>query len=270
MPSPVPKDYSKARWIHDLLITISWTYLLTDLVTALLVRYSTDTPFFAQPLSLQIFFAFLHAIRFVTGVEWTYDILAIFCVSIGLSTPSDWPPTFGSFTQNCYTISGLWGRFYHQWLRRNVLTAGVLFNKLFGIRKGSIASRYTQLFVGFGFSALIHMFGAIAGRYEDHGFWQSIFFLVQPVGIVVEESVVGIARSVGLEKNGEWFCLHRIPQHIAKSTYPGFTKSIGFLWVTVWMLYTLRWMVAFMPVQWIKEDRPPSITDLLFGLFEHK
>jgi len=71
MPSPVPKDYSKSRWIHDLLIAIAWTYLLTDLVTALLVRYSTDAPFFAQPLSLQIFFAFLHAILFVTGVEWT-------------------------------------------------------------------------------------------------------------------------------------------------------------------------------------------------------
>ncbi|KAE9376563.1 hypothetical protein N431DRAFT_501399 [Stipitochalara longipes BDJ] len=156
--------------IRDLPFTISSTYLLTDLVTTLLVKLSTDVPFF--------------------------------------DTPSDWPLTFGSFSENCYTIGGLWGRFYHQWVRRKLSTAEMLVNKL----------------IGFGFSTLIHTFGAIAGSYEDSGFWQAMFFLVQPVGILVEES--------------------------AKS-------GIDFIWVTLWDV-------------WIRDDRPPSIVDFIFGLIKQQ
>lgn len=47
MLTTVPKFYLKGRWTRELLFTISWNYLFTDLVTALLVRYSTDTAFFS-------------------------------------------------------------------------------------------------------------------------------------------------------------------------------------------------------------------------------
>ena len=46
--------------------------------------------------------------------------------------------------------------------------------------------------------------------------------------------------------------------------------GIGFVWVALWMLYTLRWMVAYIPIQRIKEDKPPSIVDFVFGLVENQ
>jgi len=66
-----------------------------------------------------------------------------------------------------------------------------------------MASSYSHLFVAFGFSALIHIMGAVAGSYEDSGFWQATFLLVQPLGIVVEESVMPIGRRLEIEKNDE-------------------------------------------------------------------
>ena len=112
----VPKFYLKCRWIRELLFTISWNYFFTDLVTALLVRYGTNTHSSPnlQRNNFSSAFSFLHAIRLVTGVGWTYDFLAIFSVVIGLRTPSHQPPAFGSFSKNCYTIGGFWGRIYHQ------------------------------------------------------------------------------------------------------------------------------------------------------------
>ena len=98
---------------------------------------------------------------------------------------------------------GVWGRFYHQWLRRILSTAGMLVNKLSGIRRGSTASFYPQLLVGFGVSALIHMIGAMVGSFDDGGFGQAMFFLVQPLGIVVEESVIQIGKRLGIQKSGE-------------------------------------------------------------------
>jgi Membrane bound O-acyl transferase family len=139
----------------------------------------------------------------ITGTEWTYDILAILCVSLHLGGPSDWPPIFGSFFKNSYTIRGFWGRFYHQWLRRNVSTAGMLVNKLFGFKQGSVANRYSQLIVAFAVSAFFHHVGAFVGCYKDDGFWQASFFLVQPVGIIVEENVISMGRKLGIRKTGE-------------------------------------------------------------------
>ena len=126
-----------------------------------------------------------------------------FCVSVGLSTPSDRPPTFGPFSENCYTIGGLWGRFYHQWLRRNISAAGMLVSRLLGIKKRTTVSRYSQILVGLGFSALIHMVGAVAGSNEDGGFWQDMFFFAQPVHIVVEETVIGIGNKLEFKKSSE-------------------------------------------------------------------
>lgn len=58
MLTPVPQFYLKGRWIRELLLTISWNYFFTDLVTALLVKYGTDTPFLSQSPAQQLLFSF--------------------------------------------------------------------------------------------------------------------------------------------------------------------------------------------------------------------
>lgn len=86
------------------------------------------------------------------------------------------------------------------------MVAGMLVNKLLGLEKGTKTSRYSQVVVAFAFSALIHTVGAIAGSFADDGFWQAMFFLAQPVGIVVEEHVMKIGRQLGIKKSGESSC----------------------------------------------------------------
>jgi hypothetical protein len=54
----ISKFYLKCCWIRELLFTISWNYFFTDLVTALLVRCGTNTPFFSQPPTQQLLFSF--------------------------------------------------------------------------------------------------------------------------------------------------------------------------------------------------------------------
>jgi hypothetical protein len=93
-------------------------------------------------------------------------------------------------------------------LRRNVSTAGIMVTKLFGFKKGTFASGLCQIVVTFAFWALIHMVGAMAGCYEDGGYWEAMFFLAQPVGIVIEDIVMASGRSLGIKKSGELWCFH--------------------------------------------------------------
>lgn len=62
-------------------------------------------------------------------------------------------------------------------------------------------SRYTQLWVGFMVTALMHHPPAV--RWADRGFWQAMAFLSQPAAIMVEDFVVLGGKRMGLRDSGE-------------------------------------------------------------------
>lgn len=71
------------------------------------------------------------------------------------------------------------------------------------MRKGSFGSRYLQVWVGFAVSALLHQAGAMVGCFAEGGKWQGIYFMVQPVGIMIEDAAIHIGKSAGIQDSGK-------------------------------------------------------------------
>lgn len=93
---------------------------------------------------------------------------------------------------------------------------------MLGLRPGLPASSYTQLYVGFAISGLIHCGGDL--MVNSNLFGSSFpFFLSQAVAITVEDAVIGAARMMQL----------RIPQRLA--------HIVGYAWVLFWMNLSFPW-----------------------------
>jgi hypothetical protein len=73
-----------------------------------------------------------------------------------------------------------------------------------GLRKGSFASKYLQLFVGFGISGLVHGVASmlVNREFDDDGALKC--FLLQAAIIMVEDHVVGLAKAMGFRDGVFW------------------------------------------------------------------
>lgn len=89
-------------------------------------------------------------------------------------------------------------------MRRPCSEAGRITKQLFGLKKGSFASRYSQVWVAFLVTSMSHYPGAVVGMFEDGGLSQTIGFMVQPVGFMIEDFAIWIGRSMGLRENCEY------------------------------------------------------------------
>ncbi|KAF7341224.1 MBOAT-2 domain-containing protein [Mycena venus] len=146
-------------------------------------------------------------------------IISVVGVACGLSYPEEWPPFFGSPAE-AYTIRRLWGRTWHQLMRRFITTHGKFFaHRVLGLRPGTNASSYIQLFTAFLLSASVHYGAEVIALRSWHG-GAFVFFMLQPFAIILEGFVLHIARSAGL-KNG--FAV----------------RLVGYAWVWAWFTLTL-------------------------------
>lgn len=169
-------------------------------------RRSPETDFFAQPLFDQVLTGWAVACRAYFGMSMVYYNAAFLCVLFHLGAPQDWPPINGSFRENFFSIRKCWGRLWHQFVRRYCTSFGLGLVKIGGFKKGSFASKYTQLWAAFMVSAIMHAPPAL--HWADHGFWQAVLFLSQPAAIMVEDFVILCGKRMGLRDNGEFIALH--------------------------------------------------------------
>ena len=111
-----------------------------------------------------------------------------------------------------------------------------------GLQKGSFGSKYTQLFIGFFLSTLIHGTGAFFACREDTG--EARFFMTQPLAILIEDVVIDAATWIGIKGNRFGW------------------KILGYLWVFSWLSYSLRMYVvgAIGNGIWDSENGMGSIT----------
>lgn len=65
-------------------------------------------------------------------------------------------------------------------------------------------SRYSQVWVGFAVSASVHHAGAKIGMYEDGGYWQAVYFMIQPIAIMLEDGIIALAQRTGFESSGKF------------------------------------------------------------------
>ncbi|CZR61800.1 uncharacterized protein PAC_11697 [Phialocephala subalpina] len=239
LPPAVPSDYPKALWLRQVTIRTFFMYVGYDMTSNILLYFTRLGPFFTQPLVWQVFYAWVKAFRAYYSFELSYFALAIASVAIGLSQPYQWPPITGSFRRDAYTVRRMWGRCWHQCMRRSCSEAGRIVKNTLGLPDGSFRSKYSQIWIGFLVSALSHHAGATVGCFEDGGYWQFVYFMIQPAGIMLEDLAIHVGKIYGL-KWSNWM------------------NRLGVLWTILWFSWTLRFMVAYQPSIWVTSYSIPS------------
>ncbi|GLB07359.1 hypothetical protein AtubIFM57258_002690 [Aspergillus tubingensis] len=89
------------------------------------------------------------------------------------------------------------------------------------LRKGGLASSYSQLFISFGISCLFHQAQMFNVTRRDMG--ELAFFMSQPLAIVLEDLVRWAWKKTGIS---------------GKSIY--FEKVVGYSWTFVWFSMSLH------------------------------
>ncbi|KZT69927.1 hypothetical protein DAEQUDRAFT_231740 [Daedalea quercina L-15889] len=243
----VPPAPSEPRWgfVRRRLKRAFYWYMLLDLIQC----YERQNPVFSggradwksvssQGYLLRPVNIFMRVAGVAAGLAMQHALFAVVTVAIGFSLPRDWPDIYGRWS-DAYTVRRFWGRSYHQMLRRLTASAGKAVCRILALRPGSSASSYTQLYVGFAVSGLIHCGGDLM---VDPIFFGSsfLFFMSQAVAITVEDAVIGAARMMQL----------RIPQRLA--------HIVGYAWVLFWMNLSCPWYIDWsLKAGIIDADRVP-------------
>ena len=90
---------------------------------------------------------------------------------------------------------------------------------IFHFPKGSLSSRYTQLYVGFAVTTLVHLHGGLCTARREMG--ETVFFMGQAVAITAEDAVIAAAKKAGIQESA-W------------------TRAVGYLWVFAWFSWSMR------------------------------
>lgn len=81
--------------------------------------YESHTPpnLLLDTIPRQLLFTWLPAICSCYAMKMQYSLFAAITVATGLYTPQDWPPIMGHLA-DVSTVRDLWGKFWHQLIRR--------------------------------------------------------------------------------------------------------------------------------------------------------
>ncbi|EXJ58575.1 hypothetical protein A1O7_06002 [Cladophialophora yegresii CBS 114405] len=246
-----------SRFVLDQALRASYCFLYLDIDEWYMRRTpfgngTTHVPdFFSLPLGKQIYLGWQTGLHNGFAMVFGYYLVTIFAVGAGLYSPHSWPPLFGSFVKKGYTVRNIWGYCWHQLLRRTFETANSSLTRLMRIRRGTLGSRYLQLYNAFVVSALIHHIGALNCPYSALPWCQFYFFMIQPVAVTVEDFAIYVGKKAGLRQSWR-------------------TRAVGYAWVGCFLSYSLRYAAAGFTAAGLGGVRHPfvakfSIMDRLFG-----
>ncbi|PLN82791.1 toxin biosynthesis protein [Aspergillus taichungensis] len=148
-----------------------------------------------------------------------YSSYAMLVVALGFYEPVEWPPIAGSLT-GAWTLRRLWSRTWHQIFRQTVVSNGNFIASVLGIPSSSTWVCYIRLAFAFAVSGLVHLGMDLAFGVPLAQSGAMVFFGLQAVGIVVENTF----------------------QHVFRNTIngmsPGWRRALGYMWVVVFLLWT--------------------------------
>ncbi|OTA99124.1 hypothetical protein M426DRAFT_325421 [Hypoxylon sp. CI-4A] len=172
----------------------------------------------------------LDAIVSWCGVLWSWHTIGVsyaagaaMTVFLGLCEPWEWPPIFGSL-RDTWSVRQVWSTTYHQLMRRTLQQPGIRLAHLLRLKKGTLGSRYVQLYAAFFISCSIHWWQSFSITRRDNG--EYAFFMAQPVIITVEDFLRWIWR-----KSVD-------PRRKEKLTGLGYV--VGYVWMVITFTVTLR------------------------------
>lgn len=96
---------------------------------------------------------------------------------------------------------------------------------MLGLSKGTIVARYVVLILTFIVSGYYHQLGDVASRVPWQEAGAARFFVMQAVGIMIEDTIQGIYR---------W---HNAQKRTATSPQ-GWKRVIGVVWLLIWVTWT--------------------------------
>ncbi|KAH7116819.1 membrane bound O-acyl transferase family-domain-containing protein [Dendryphion nanum] len=226
---PVEFEADYPRWLF--LLRKIPRVILMHVIVDTIQSYTTSTPhgafrgfengkvpvgFDDVSLVRQFLLTWGNLINTYANLEMANTVCGIVAVVIGLAAPSDCPSAFGDL-KGLYTVRQTWSVVWHQNCRR-ICTAPSLFivRDVLGLRKGSFASKYAQLFLGFFISAIVHGAAAmLCHRSFDDDDAAFAVFMAQAVAIFIEDHVIEFGKRIGLRDSFTW-------------------RSVGYLWVVAW------------------------------------
>ncbi|KAI0642388.1 membrane bound O-acyl transferase family-domain-containing protein [Trametes meyenii] len=155
----------------------------------------------------------------------TYAVVSIAAVATRVGEPANWPEPFGDWT-DAYTVRRLWGRCWHQNLRRHFSHWGKFAVRALRIPRGTFLSSQIQIYTAFALSSLLHALGDLMLGPEHFG--RSVpFFVANALAITFEDVVIALARRVGIREGGA-------------------TRLLGYVWVVGWFAWSapsyVQWM----------------------------
>lgn len=228
----IPAKPKTSRWtfVVSRLFLGAYYYMLSDLLRilaqwrfAVVRRGTTDVGVLGSLLDRMTYLTALAEVQM--GLTMPYICMSAVSVALGLTEPKEWPAMFGSWSE-AYTIGRFWGRTWHQMLRRLLTVHAKFVVKVLHIKNGTSLSWHVQLFVVFTLSALLHL----VGEYRIFNNWTSggamSFFVIQAVGITIEDMIIALASKIGFRKT------------------TSLSKLVGYVWVCGWLTWTIVWWIG--------------------------
>ncbi|KAF5328775.1 hypothetical protein D9619_011605 [Psilocybe cf. subviscida] len=216
-----PPNVTRVQFITSGLKWMGFYYLLHD-ITCLLCHafpmYGEGGLSFSECGWLWRTTIWLQIFGVSAVMSMVYTTASLVAVTLGINRPQAWPPYFGSL-KDAYTVRNVWGRVWHQMLRKFVTAHGSAAADILGLPKSTFRT-YFQIYVAFLVSGILHM----AGDYmclQNFAGVSLQFFLLQAVAITFEDVIMGVMRRLGV------------------TTSSPLTRAVGFCWVFVWFVLSV-------------------------------
>jgi len=154
------------------------------------------------------------------SLQFTNQAAAAVTVFLGICSPWEWPPIVGPLSE-AWSVRQMWSVTYHQIVRRMVQAPGQRLSRKLKFRKGSLSSKYLQLYLAFTLSMLLHEWNIFNATRKDGGEFR--FFMLQPVIITCEDFII-------------WCYEKRYGKTEQKSRVLRWT---GYFWTFMWFSFCL-------------------------------
>ncbi|KAH6886987.1 membrane bound O-acyl transferase family-domain-containing protein [Thelonectria olida] len=163
-------------------------------------------------------------------IDMAYRITSVVSVILGITSPEDWPPLFGSIW-DAYTIRACWSTFWHQSFRWPLTSiSNFVCRDLLRLPQPSAFARYVNVSIVFFVSGVVHLaLDSFSPQPPPMGPALG-FFSSFCIPILLEEVVQEACRRItGVDTNDR------------KQAVPLWHKLVGYLWVAFWLSLTSPW-----------------------------
>jgi len=240
----IPEAAPTTKWqfIRAQLLKAFTFYLLFDLIWYKIQCSPFSSPFppplISLPIYRQILWTWIPGLESYYSLNMQFPLFAALTVGLGWCGPGDWPPIMGRL-RDVETVRDFWGRFWHQGLRRTLGISFQVLTKFVRIEKGSLVSRYGQLYLAFAASAFLHHFPALIHGTggDDSARDQLVYFLIQPLAITFEDFVIYLGKRAGVKRSWK-------------------TRALGKIWTFAWFSCCLRLVFQYNIVELSKPIMP--------------